>query len=226
MKNKPHLQVSTDTSVSTQTIVIYASGALVLVAAIFGLVQWNLAPNSPQNGVKEFYFSPVEDNFYENPSNWLPDYPGTSIPAETKIIIQGLAYITHFDLEINGEVQVAMDGMLFSSDGGVIVNSNGKLFNEGELVLKRIDNMGELNNQMSASINVHEMTIHANASINNLQGASMTVNKRLLNQGSFTNYGHCNVQMDFDNQAEFNQIRGGALLVNGTEVEMEIKEGI
>ncbi|MEM7368882.1 MAG: hypothetical protein AAF587_09775 [Bacteroidota bacterium] len=226
MKNKPHLQVSSKPSVSTQTIAIYASGALVLAASIFGLIKWNLGPHSPPNGIKEYYFSPLEDNFYENPSNWLPDYPGTKIESGTKIIIQGLAYITHYQLEVLGEIQVSMDGMLFSSDGGILVSSQGKVSNEGELVLKTIDNRGELNNQMSATINVHELTVHTDALTNNLQGATMTINKRLLNQGSFNNYGHCNVQMDFDNQADFNQIRGGALLVNGMEVEMEVEDGI
>ena len=97
--------------------------------------------------MKEYYFSPTEDNFYENPSNWIPEYPGTKIQPGSKIVIQGLAYVTHYDLEILGEVHVPMDGMLFSSEGNLRVLKGGKILNEGELVLNAIDNEGELHNQ-------------------------------------------------------------------------------
>lgn len=219
MKNIPRLHVSTKHSVSLRSVIVSISGALVLAASIFGLIKWDLGPENPDLGLTEYYFSPIEDNFYENPTNWMPEYPGTKIEAGEKVVIQGLAYITHYNLEILGEMQVSMDGMLFSSDGNVLIGQGGKIFNEGELVLNQIDNAGELNNQMSASINVHELITQIDAVTTNRQSASIVVNKRLLNKGSFDNYGQCSVQLDFDNQAEFNQIRGGELLVKGNEVD-------
>ncbi|MEM7654567.1 MAG: hypothetical protein AAF399_00450 [Bacteroidota bacterium] len=219
MNQRPQLYPNSHTSVSVRQGLFYLGGAILLLGFLGGI--WWLNREAPPTAVvwEEFYFSPTEDNFFENPANWMPAYPGTHIPPQSRLIVQGVAYLTDYDLTVSGQLQIAMDGQLFSSKGSLILEERAQLANEGELILHRIENRGQLFNRAAASLNVHHYDAMPGAITRNFKGASFVVNQQLRNQGLFDNYGQCSVRLRFENEATFNQLNGSELMIQGEQIQ-------
>ena len=215
MSQRPSLQTRSRQTIAPQQLLILSLGIVALLASLGGILYWNQEKVAIDSFEKEFYFSPVENNFFENPANWLPEYPGTTPDSQSRLIIQGLAYLTDYDLKIKGELVISMDGQIFSSKGGIHIAEGASLVNEGELILHHLINEGKLVNQLASELQLVNFQSSPNSVTQNLRGAHFAVRERLLNQGIFDNYGQCDVQTDFFNEAIFNHLQGGELLVQG-----------
>ena len=221
MKRYPVLKIAPSPSPILRNVIFTFSGALLLAALIVGL--FNFQDDKPDpTALKEFYFSPNEDNFYHNPANWSPSYPGTVIGEDSKIILQGVVQMPDFDLEIAGTMQVIMDATVFSSRGDIIIKSVGTLQNEGEIMVNSIENWGTVTNNVSASINVHHYTAHPESKTHNLKSAAFVASQRVSNEGKFDNYSYCSVGEEFNNKndAVFNQMGNGRLIIKGKWLNM------
>lgn len=216
MKNRSTLSNSNRLSIRVFKVV-WRTALLSALVMVLGDQQLSLLQTD--NPPPTFYFSAVEDNFYENPANWSPAYPGTLIESDQRIVIQELAYITGFDLELKGELEVSLGAALFSSAGKMIVTETAMLHNYGEVIFDRISNAGKVTNYMGAKIHVKEFYTTANGVVQNLKSASFIVIEGLYNLGNFRNYSLC-AAGEFVNESEYHQLQGGELRVDGKMVNL------
>ena len=183
------------------------------------MVNHQLTQMNGEEPPKVFYFSAVQDNFYENPANWAPSYPGTMIDMDQKIVLQDMAYVTGYDLQIKGELEIVMGATLFASAGKLEILPEGQLSNHGELIMDQVENQGQVSNYMGAKIHVKRFVSSEDASVDNLKSASFIVIEKLTNQGNFSNYSLCTTG-EFINSSDFQQRTGGELRVDGKMVPM------
>ncbi|WNJ16776.1 hypothetical protein [Pontibacter sp. G13] len=196
------------------------SVGMIAMAVIVGwLIYGGAEPSVPDPG--PFFFVGEEDNFYENPANWQPSYPGTNIASNQKVVIQEPVYLTGYDLSILGTIQIAIDAEVFSAENGISVLKDGLLINEGSMILHHLDLAGELTNRQTGSIVVKQLKAAEIAKTRNLKGGEMEVSQLLQNLGNFENYGICKVGDTLDQHGSFRNMTGSELYVKGEAVMLE-----
>ncbi|RMG58546.1 MAG: hypothetical protein D6722_23430 [Bacteroidetes bacterium] len=161
----------------------------------------------------QYYFSPSQDNLFVTPQNWLPSYPGAKVKAGETVTIQGVAYIPHFDLEIEGTLIVLLDATLYVSQQSLRVLKGGRLINHGEIVAQTVDNAGQISNSLTANMDVHTFLARAGAEVENLRGGSFKAHRLILEGGAFQNYGTCEVKDTFDNRGAFQEVSGSEFIL-------------
>lgn len=99
---------------------------------------------------KTYYFLGSSDHDYNNPENWQPSYPGMQISEQDEVIIQSHAFFDGEDLSVAGTLRVELGETLNSPAHGIKIKYQGKLFNEGEIAVRFIENKGKLSNGIYA----------------------------------------------------------------------------
>lgn len=99
---------------------------------------------------KTYYFLGSSDHDYNNPENWQPAYPGMQISEQDEVIIQSHAFFDGQDLSIAGTLRIELGETLNSPAHGIKIKYQGKLFNEGEIAVRFIENKGKISNGMYA----------------------------------------------------------------------------
>lgn len=212
MSSRPHLHLSPTPRFQLRTAVIFAAGAVILVALIT-LMLYKPKVHAPSANSTEFFFTPTADNLYENPANWRPAYPGAHIEPDQTVTIQGVAYIPHYDLEVAGTLVIMLDATLYAANQAVVVLPGGALINDGELMAQRVENAGRVTNNLTATLDLHEYLARPGAETENLRGAQFSTSLLLTNEGTFHNYGSCRVKDAFDNRGTFHQSPGSELIL-------------
>lgn len=216
MKNRFTLKTSTRQRL--QNLRLIARG--MLLSAIVGVLGYEQIEQMRHNeATQHYFFTATEDNFYENPANWEPEYPGTLIESDTRIVIQDMAYLTGFDLEVKGLLEVVMGASLYSDQNDIFLSQEGKLDNHGEIIVDKIHNNGLIFNQMGAKVHVKSLSLNQSGSVQNLRSANFIVIDSLVNQGHFLNYSYC-AAGELYNHAQFHQIRGSELHIDGKNIEL------
>lgn len=216
MKNR--FTLSTSTRQRIQTLRVMAKG--LLLSAVVGILGYEqIEQMRHDEATQVYFFTAFEDNFYENPANWHPEYPGTTIETDTRIVIQDMAYITGFDLHIKGLLEIDMGASLYSDQNNLLFAKEGKLDNNGEIIANSVINNGLIFNQMGAKIHVKSFTSTQNGNVQNLRSGQFIVIDSLTNQGNFLNYSYC-ATGELYNHAQFQQIKGSELHIDGKNIEL------
>lgn len=164
---------------------------------------------------KDFFFMAQEDNYYENPANWYPSYPGVNIEKGDRVVLMTDANLNGYNIEVAGIFELQLGATLTSSNGELIIKAGGLLDNDGSVLVAGIVNHGQLYNRQSATVNIHQYFAHSSAHTHNSYSAQFTINKTLVNEGRFDNYGRCRIEQDLTNIAIFNQINRSELEIAG-----------
>ena len=212
---RPQLRPNPTPRVQVRTVAVFATGAVLLVA-LLALLLYERDPGDESAATQAFFFTPGADNLYENPANWLPAYPGTRIAAGSTVTLQGVAYVPHYDLEVAGTLVIMMDATLYASSQTLRVLPGGAIVNDGELVAQRLENAGKVTNNLAASLSLDAYIAGPGAETENLRGASFAAARLLTNEGTFYNYGRCQVKDTFDNRGTFHKSPGSELVVRET----------
>ncbi|MEL6588559.1 MAG: hypothetical protein AAFP02_18945 [Bacteroidota bacterium] len=216
MKNRYNLQATTRQRLKT----LRQIGKSLLLSAIVGIMGYEqIEQMRHDEAVRTYYFTAKEDNFYENPANWEPSYPGNKVEVDTRIVVQEVMYITGFDLELDGLLDVQMGATVMASHSDIILSSTGKIDNQGEIIVQNILNEGLIFNQLGAVINTRNLVSSESGSVQNLKSAQVIVIQNLTNEGHFLNYSYCAAGELF-NHAEFQQVRGSELRIDGENIEL------
>ncbi len=165
----------------------------------------------------EYCFLPQEDNLFENPENWTPSYPGSFIEEDKHIILQGMAYVTNYDINIAGKLSLLPDATLYSFKGNLKILPSGIIINRGELMVNQLESYGEIQNYAAGKVDVLELNVYSEAIFDNLHGANVSVATDFINWGTFNNYGTCKVKHNFKNNAEFNHMVYGEIYFRGAK---------
>jgi hypothetical protein len=162
-----------------------------------------------------YYFSPTEDYFFENPANWRPSYPGTQIPAGARVMIHDRVCFGTYPIRLAGVMELSLEATLYSAQGSLHILPGGKLINHGDLMAARLDNGGQLLNELSGEIFVHEYQNSPESITWNQPGGQITVSRSWVNRGEMQNYGICFARLDFRNEAELVQAPRAEFYVRG-----------
>ena len=130
-----------------------------------------------------------------------------------------MAYLTGYNVKVNGLLEVAMGASLYSDQNDIILQKDGKLDNQGEIIVNQIRNEGLIFNQMGAKIHVKSFALKQGGSVQNLRSANFIVIDSLVNRGHFLNYSYC-ATGELYNHAQFQQIRGSELHIDGKNIEL------
>lgn len=216
MKNRYNVKATTRQRLKT----LRQIGKSLLLSVIVGVMGYEqIEQMRHDEAVRTYYFTAKEDNFYENPANWEPSYPGTNIEVDTRIVVQETMYITGFDLKLNGLLDIQMGATVMASNNDLLLSSTGKIDNQGEMIVQNILNEGLIFNQLGAVINAKNLVSRKSGSVHNLKNAQVIVIQNLTNEGHFLNYSYCAAGELF-NHAEFQQVRGSELRIDGENVEL------
>lgn len=191
--------------------------ASLVVFSLAALVLWHRPPSGEPEPVERelFLFSPREDALFENPANWSPYYPGNVIGRDQQFIIEGGAYLTGFGLQVRGSLLIPIGAALMAIAEDIRIESTGELVNDGELVARNLHNEGQINNHLSARLDVGQYYAAAGASTYNAPSASFIVSDSVINYGIFTNHSLCSVGKGFLNAAIFYQMPRSELRIQG-----------
>jgi len=212
MTQRPKLTPRPAPRLNVKTITAYAFAGIVMVS---GLLLFTFDPFSEPEGT-EYIFSSVEDNLYENPANWEPEYPGTKIKKDDKIVVQDDAFFMGYDIEIDGTLEIAISAKLHSTGNNLVIRPSGKVLNEGILSVNTVENHGVLDNSLSATANLHHYRAYEYALTSNRMSADFVITESLVNEGTFNNYSSCTVGKKFVNTSSFNPMSQSVLTVKGT----------
>lgn len=162
-----------------------------------------------------YTFTVVEDHLFENPANWYPSFPGTSIAPFDHWVIEGEMYVSAEVIRVEGNLQIGMQGAFIGTDyhKRVEVALGGIIDNGGKGILKQILLEGNLFNRRSCAFSIEQLLAKPTALTQNY--GVLEVEEKLYNEGRFDNYLSCVVLGDFRNFAIFNQIRKARLDVSG-----------
>ncbi|MEM6343793.1 MAG: hypothetical protein AAF927_07925 [Bacteroidota bacterium] len=162
-----------------------------------------------------YTFTVVEDHLFENPANWYPAFPGTTIAPFDHWVIEGEMYVSAAVIRVEGNLQIGMQGALIATDyhKGIEVALGGIIDNGGKTLVKQIDLEGNLFNRRSCRFSVEKLLAKPTALTQNY--GNLEVEEQFRNEGRFDNYFSCTVRGDFRNLAVFNQIRKARLVVAG-----------
>lgn len=219
MNTHPGLKPTSSPKLSVSGRIILVVGASLLVLALIAIIQ------SRQSGAlydsqAVFYFSPDYDNQFDNPKNWTPAFPGLTVGKDSSVVVQGLAHMETHDLRILGTMRIALGANLYAPEARITLDGKGHLYNAGELIVQELDNHGTFVNEIRATAHAQRYEAFGDALTENKKKGSITVTEFLSNKGRFLNEGITQVRQDFDNQATFEQINGGQLLVQGKVVSV------
>ena len=163
----------------------------------------------------QYFFTSVEDHYYENPINWSPSYPGAIIGSEDTVVFIHDVHFNGFDLTIRGTMEVGPGVGVSSSEGTLFIEENGMLDNYGEIKVKAIINRGDLINRFSSLIHIFDYHAEENAYTQNAGSSKFITISDLRNEGQFDNYYLCQVGGSFYNNASFHQIKNSQLVLRG-----------
>ena len=219
MNTHPGLKPTSSPKLSVSGRIILVVGASLLILALIAIIQ------SRQSGLlyeslAVFYFSPDYDNQFDNPKNWTPSFPGLTVGKDSSVVVQGLAHMEKDDLKILGTLRIAMGANLYAPEARITLDGKGSLFNAGELIVQEFDNHGTFINEIRATAHTQRFEAFGEAHTENKKKGRITVTELLNNKGHFLNEGITQVREDFNNQATFEQVNGGQLLVQGKVVSV------
>lgn len=162
-----------------------------------------------------YTFTAEEDHLFENPANWYPAFPGTTIAPFDHWVIEGEMYVSAEVIRVEGNLQIGMQGALIRTEyhKRIEIALGGILDNAGKGILNQIELEGNLFNRRSCTLSVEELQAKPTALTQNY--GILNVEQQLHNEGRFDNYFSCIVLGDFRNLAVFNQIRQARLEVSG-----------
>lgn len=188
----------------------------ILSTALFLLVFYGITV-----GQTTYTFTGEADDRYENPANWIPAYPGTEIPANSIVFIEGIA-IAHAEILVSGILHIGAGASLEIESASLSIHSSGKLMNDGDLLAPSIQNAGMINNNLAATLNAGTLISTSGAMINNLMAAQLLVQGNLYNGGLFNNYSFCAVQGNFLNAFSFSEMPNSEMKISGQHIEQLI----
>jgi hypothetical protein len=118
----------------------------------------------------------VNSGKWSDAATWANDAPGNTISADDEVIVKN--HITmNTDVSVSGTLTIEK-GMTMVSNKTLVITTEGKLVNNGNITLKRVVNEGTINNNaMMESMNEME---NKGALINN---SNMVAGTNLLNFG-------------------------------------------
>lgn len=203
MQENRHYQIDNAHQVSFLHIVLKGIAAVLFMVAFYSIT-------SAQN----YTFTNAEDERFENPANWTPAYPGAQIAAGAVVFVEGNAVVKE-TLILDGALHIALGSTLEAGTNAVIIMRTGKLANDGELFAASLRNHGTLNNNFSATMQLGHYVSYAGSATSNLMNAEMRIDGNLVNGGIFNNYSTCIVESKLENTADFYQMQGSDLRVNG-----------
>jgi len=162
-----------------------------------------------------YTFTVVEDHLFENPANWYPAFPGTTIAPFDHWVIEGEMYVSAEVIKVQGNLQIGMQGALIGTEyhKRIEIALGGIVDNGGRTLLKQIDLEGNLFNRRSCELSIERLLAKPTALTQNY--GMLEVEEQFYNEGRFDNYFSCIVMGDFRNLAVFNQIRKARLEVAG-----------
>lgn len=166
-----------------------------------------------------FYFSPRTDSFFENPANWQPYYPGPHIRKKHEIHIQGMCYLTSFNLTLAGKLYVEKDATLYAFAGGLLVEPKAQIHNQGEIIINQLYHKGKLFNMPGAHFDVLNFYSYSSSITQNFSHAQFNIVGTCDNEGSFMNYGLCVVKEAIAYPENFSQGDGANLLTDLVQVD-------
>lgn len=181
---------------------------------LFAFLAFFLYQLQNQSNEQLFYFSAIEDNFYENPANWNPYYPGTKIAENSKVSIQDLVYLSGFTLEVEGELEITQDASIFSAEDGLLITESGKLKNHGLINVAQIENNHTFLNKFGGTVQILNYSSSMVSKLNNGRSASFSVIEEFDNRGEFYNYGLCKVGSIKSNK-QYTGLPGSEVIVRG-----------
>lgn len=189
------------------------------LAIIFVLIVKPTGEIATLKASKVYYFNANQDNFYENPANWQPEYPGTHIASDSRLVLESEAYVTGYDLKIEGVLQIMEEASLIAISNKLEIENGAKLFNRGKLLANVIHNAGLLKNNQSAVLKVDTYHALPESHTINLHAGKFNTQKDFINQGRFDNYGLCEVGTEFLNRAEVYQQGRAQIRIRGMLVD-------
>lgn len=196
-------------SINFETIFLKTVSALLFMLAFYSI-------SAAQT---TYTFTGEMDDRYENAANWTPAYPGTTVEANSIVLIEGVAVATEA-LTVNGTLHIVAGGSLEVEFEDLLISKTGKLMNDGEFYAATVHNAGMLNNNFAATIDIEGFVSVAGAMTNNLMAAEMIIRGNLSNGGVFNNYSTCYVEGDFRNAFSFYQQHKATMTVGGQQIEL------
>lgn len=187
-------------------------GILLVAIIVVGL-------RDPSLNVEVYYYTAAEDHYYENPNNWTPSYPGKKIQRHQKIVIQGTTYANYKPIRVRGKIEISPGASLFAFSENVIIETQGSVFNRGEIIVNEIENFGILKNEIAGSIDVLHYHAYEGSETHNLHTSRVTVAGSLMNQGDIFNYSDFQIHKQLTNYANFHHGSTGKLMVNGKLID-------
>ncbi|MEL6674268.1 MAG: hypothetical protein AAFR61_18825 [Bacteroidota bacterium] len=181
---------------------------ITIISFLLVLIPWD-------GFAKEFYFLGMEDRHYENPANWYPAYPGSKIAKGDKVVIMADVNFGFYDISVGGIMEIAMNAQMHSPQGKIMIQPEGLLDNNGQLMVEIVENNGQFFNRIAATSHLHTYVAHPGAHTYNGYSAIFRTIGPLVNGGRFDNYSACISGSDFTNTATFHQVRQSRLTVAG-----------
>lgn len=221
MKNLSGIKSNPKLDFSLRFTISIVLGSIVAAMAVAVVIlakpgKWGKADDP---GEEVFIFHASEDNFYENPANWLPEYPGIHIKSNQKLLIDDLVYTTGYDLINDGTIEIGIEGTIYSFAGNITNHTEGKILNKGMLMVEKVINMGELYND--GQVDLVDYFSEKEATTYNSTAARFVAAGVLENQGTFHNYSLCSVKKQFSSPGTFYHKPNSKLLVRSTSGRIE-----
>jgi hypothetical protein len=166
---------------------------------------------------KTYFFLGNEDNLYENPANWSPNYPGTKVLAGDKLYIQSDVNFDGFNIEVEGLLDIEYGAGLYSTGNGIIIRKTGNVLNNGEINIRFIENFGTYENAYNTIIKKYYG--YKYGLLNNSISALFTAKENFTNQGILHNYYNLSILGNLNNFGEIYMHNEANLTVSGNFVE-------
>lgn len=163
----------------------------------------------------DFYFLGTEDTDFNNPDNWSPAYPGVEIQSGDVVFVQSNLRFKGFDVVVRGKLDISLGSSMTSSDSGIKIEQDGKLINNGEIKVNKIENAGKCFNSANAYLTTISCKNETGGEISNMLGAIFLADE-LLNEAELNNYSLFQINDKLTNKAKVNVFRHAKLIVLGT----------
>lgn len=162
-----------------------------------------------------FTFEAKEDHLFENPANWSPFYPGTTLEQEDVWKIQADLYLSVPRLLISGQLKIESGIKVVATSNNQVTSLHmlGKIDNGGQLIMADLYQGGLIFNRKDSRVHIRHYLAQPTAYTQNF-GEFVSLHS-FENQGRFDNYAFCQAEGDFHNMAVFNQIKNSQLEVSG-----------
>lgn len=163
----------------------------------------------------DFYFLGTEDTDFNNPDNWSPAYPGVEIQPGDVVFVQSNLRFKGFDVVVRGKLDISLGSSMTSPDNGIKIEQEGKLINNGEIKVNKIENAGKCFNSANAFLTTMSCKNEVGGEMSNMLGATFLADE-LLNEAELNNYSLFQINEKLTNKSKVNIFRSAKLIVKGT----------